>query len=385
METEKLFYQDSHLRRFAAKVLDCRPEKEGRFAVVLDRTAFYPEGGGQAADRGTLGGVNVLDVREKGGELFHLTDGPLPLGEEVTGELDWEHRFDLMQQHTGEHIVSGLVHALFGWDNVGFHMGADCVTIDFSGELTAGQVEQVETLANEAIWKNLPVEVTWPDAETLKTLPYRSKKELTGAVRIVSVPGYDCCACCGTHVSRTGEVGCIRLFGAQRFRGGTRMSFLSGRKALEDYRQKSKSVFSISAQLSAKPVEVAQAVEKLKQEESALRQRISSLQQQVFAEKLSSFAPGEKIFLFEPGLDAAGVWQLCLLAVEKGSAAAVFSPAEGQVRYAVGSAELDVRPFGKLLNERFCGRGGGKPQMVQGNLGAGAEEAALRAFVEEKL
>jgi len=384
LTTEKLFYQDSHIRFFRAAVLECRPGSGGRWEVILDRTAFYPEGGGQEADRGTLGGAAVLDVREKDGEILHDTDAPLKAGEEVEGILDWEHRFTLMQQHTGEHIVSGLIHRLYGWDNVGFHMGADCVTIDFSGEMTEEQVEHVEDLANEAVWKNVPVEISWPDADTLKGLSYRSKKELSGAVRIVTVPDYDCCACCGTHVSTSGEVGCIRLFGVQRFRGGTRMSFLCGKKALEDYRKKSRSVFDISAQLSAKPGEVAQAVEKLKEEALALHQKNNALQQQLFALKLAELPEGEKLFLFEPGLEASQVRQLCVMAMERGTVAAVFSEADGQVRYAVGSETTDVRPFGKLLNGTFSGRGGGKPQLIQGNLAAeeAREEAALRAFFE---
>ena len=387
METEKLFYQDSHMRVFRATVLDCRLGSGDRWEVILDRTACYPEGGGQEADRGTLGGAAVLDVREKNGEILHYTDAPLPAGDEVEGILDWEHRFTLMQQHTGEHIVSGLIHRLYGWDNVGFHMGADCVTIDFSGEMTEEQVEHVEDLANEAIWKNVPVEVSWPDADALKALSYRSKKELSGAVRIVTVPGYDCCACCGTHTSTSGEVGCIRLFGAQRFRGGTRMSFLCGKKALEDYRKKSRSVFDISVQLSAKPGEVAQAVEKLKEEAQALHQKNNVLQQQLFALKLEELPEGENLFLFEPGLEASQVRQLCVMAMERGTVAAVFSEADGQVRYAVGSETVDIRPFGKLLNGAFSGRGGGKPQLIQGNLAAqeAREEAALRAFFEANI
>lgn len=388
METEKLFYKDSHMKEFSAVVVDCRPGKEaGKYEVVLDRTAFYPEGGGQAADHGTLDGAKVLDVREKGGEIVHHTDAPFEVGQQVTGRIDWERRFTLMQQHTGEHIVSGLIHQLYGWDNVGFHMGADCVTIDFSGELTEEQVEHVETLANEAIWQNIPVQVEWPDADTLKAMEYRSKKELSGAVRIVSVPGCDCCACCGTHTYTSGEVGCIRLFGVQRFRGGTRMSFLCGKKALEDYRKKSRSVSEISALLSAKPDEVAPAVEKLKNEAAELHQKNNALMQQVFSSLLEPFAQGEKIFLCEPGLEPNHVRQLCIMAMEKGSVAAVFSQADGQMRYAVGSETLDVRTFGKLLNGTFSGRGGGKPQMVQGNL-AGVTESEkdkLKAFFEENI
>ena len=210
MATEKLYYQDAHQAQFQATVLSCRPGKHG-YDVVLDRTCFYPEGGGQPGDTGVLSGVRVTDTHEAGGEIVHYCEAPLAEGQTVEGTIDYERRFEFMQLHTGEHILSGVIHRRFGYENVGFHMGADFVTIDLSGMLTPEQVQSVEAEANEWIWKNVPVEVSYPDPEALKTIPYRSKKELTGQVRIVTIPGADICACCGTHVSNTGEIGLLRL------------------------------------------------------------------------------------------------------------------------------------------------------------------------------
>lgn len=228
MTTERLYYQDSHLREFDAQVLACAPGKHG-FDVVLDRTAFYPEGGGQPGDTGTLGGVPVTDTHERDGEIVHYCEQPLTPGAHVRGVLNWQRRFDLMQQHSGEHLVSGIIHRRFGYDNVGFHMGAEMITIDLSGLLTPEQLREVEREANEAVCRNLPVEITYPDAETLRTIPYRSKKELTGEVRIVTFPGVDICACCGTHVKATGEIGLIKIFTCEKFHEGVRLEMLCGR------------------------------------------------------------------------------------------------------------------------------------------------------------
>ena len=206
METEKLFYQDAYLCETTAKVLECRQGKHG-YEIVLDKTCFYPEGGGQPGDRGTINGIPVTDTHEKDGLVLHYTKEPIEVGTEVTAVIDWNRRFDLTQQHSGEHMVSGVIHRIYGYDNVGFHMGADMVTIDFSGELTEQQLREVEQEVNERIWLDSPVKCWYPTSEELKEIPYRSKKELAGRVRIVEFPDADICACCGTHVAHTGEIG----------------------------------------------------------------------------------------------------------------------------------------------------------------------------------
>ena len=180
---EKLYYEDPYQKTFTAQVLSCEPGKKGRYQVILDQTAFYPEGGGQPYDIGMLGGVKVLEVHEKDGHVVHETEAPLTVGGTVTGEIDWQRRYDHMQNHSGEHLFSGLLHRHYGYDNVGFHMGEDEITVDFNGPLTMEQVEALEREANEVVYANGPIRITYPTSEELEKLEYRSKKELTGPVR----------------------------------------------------------------------------------------------------------------------------------------------------------------------------------------------------------
>ena len=234
MQTRKLYYEDAYIRDFEAEVLSCEKAKDG-WQVILSATAFFPEEGGQTADTGALGAVRVLDVHEKDGAIYHLTDGPLAVGETVTGHLDWEERFRKMQTHTGEHIVSGLIHSTYGYDNVGFHLtGAGC-TIDFNGELSRAQLDDIERRANEAVWQGLRVRTKFPMAWELKEMDYRSKLDLTQDVRIVCVEGVDMCACCAPHVSSTGQIGVIKLLDFMRHRGGVRIWMKTGSDALADY------------------------------------------------------------------------------------------------------------------------------------------------------
>ncbi len=374
--SEKLYYEDTYLKSFSAIVLECSQEGES-YAVVLNRTAFYPEGGGQPADIGVLNTVNVLDVHEQDGKIIHTTDRPLPVGKSVTGGIHWPHRLELMQQHSGEHIVSGIVHRLFGLDNVGFHMGSKSVTVDFNGELSDDNIQLVETLANEAVYRNIPIQVSYPSPEELKQLDYRSKKELTGQIRIVTIPGYDVCACCGTHVARTGEIGAIRLLSAQKYKGGTRVSLLCGSKALTDSREKAQSVTSVSVLLSAKPEEISGAVEHLLDENNALKQELMILRNQIFDSKAASVAVGTKnLCVFEPNLTPNDLRNFCLLLCPKCSGTvAVFSgDDETGYKYAIGSANEDVRPLGKELNQAFQARGGGSKELVQGSMKAKQDE-----------
>ncbi len=368
--TEKLYEKNPYMRTFHATVLECSP-KNGHYEVVLNRTAFYPEGGGQPADIGVLNTVNVLDVHERGGVIVHTTDRPLSAGSSVTGGVNWKHRFDCMQQHTGEHIVSGIVHRLFGYDNVGFRLGESVVTVDFNGKLTEENIATVEQLVNEAVFRDLPVKAEYPSREELAKFNYRSKKEIDGAIRIVTVPGCDVCACCGTHVARTGEIGLIRLTSAQHYKGGMRITLVCGGRAIGDYREKSAAVGAVSVLLSAKPEEVAPAVERLLEENKALKSEAAALREQIFASKAAAVALGTKnICLFEESLVPNDLRRFCLMLCERcGGVAAVFSgnDADGY-HYALGSAALDVRPLGKELNQRCNGRGGGSRELVQGSV-----------------
>ena len=231
METEKLYYQDPFMQEFTATVLACE-EAKNSFKVVLDRTAFYPEGGGQPADHGALGGAAVTDVHEKDGVIFHTCDQAVEIGETVTGRIDWARRFDHMQQHSGEHIISGILCTDYHCDNVGFHLGADVVTIDYNADISWEQALDAERKANEVIWADRAVDIKYPTPAELAALDYRSKKELTGKVRIVTFPEADCCACCGTHVLRAGQVGLIKVLSCQKFREGVRIELICGRRAL---------------------------------------------------------------------------------------------------------------------------------------------------------
>lgn len=378
--TEKLFYQDSHRSTFTAIVQEVRPSGNG-YEIILDRTAFFPEGGGQSSDTGSLGGVSVSDVQEIDGKIIHYTDGPLVEGTEVEGCIDWTERFSKMQQHTGEHIVSGLINKIYGYHNVGFHLGTDSVTLDFNGVVPKEKLHEIEQLANEAVAKNLPVQVLYPTDEELSKISYRSKIEIEGQVRIVVIDGYDVCACCAPHVKQTGEIGLIKLVGMQNYKGGVRISMLCGFRALEDYYQKEKNNREIAVMLSAKEYETAVEVERLQEELAMKKAKIAELEQKFLEQKVETLdVSGEIVCLFEE-TDPVMTREMVNLLLKKGAKmAAVFSGNEREgYRYVLGSRSLDVRKNGKLLNEAFHGRGGGKPEMVQGTVQGKREE--IEAFL----
>ena len=380
---EKLFYEDPFLVEFTARVLSCTPDKEG-FAVTLDRTAFYPEGGGQNADHGTLGGAAVTDVREKEGEVIHYCDKALSVGDTVAGAIDFARRFDLMQQHSGEHIVSGILCGRHDCDNVGFHIGHDLVTIDFNTQLTMEELREIETLANRYIWEDHPIEVSWPEPEVLAALPYRSKKALTGAVRIVTFPGADCCACCGTHVRSSGQVGMIKLLSCQKFREGVRIEMAAGGRALRYCTEVLDQNTHVSQLLSAKPLETASAVERLQKELYSLRGRVAALEEGDFARKAEHFAGKGDVLLIEGDMASESVRRLCAAVMDTcGGRCAVFAGSDSQgYKYVMGQIGGDLRSLVKDLNTALNGRGGGKPHFAQGSLQASAE--AIRAFFQNR-
>lgn len=383
--TEKLFYEDSHLKQFTAVVQECLKSGD-RYQVVLNRTAFFPEGGGQYADTGMLEEVHVLDVQEKDGTIYHLTDGELIPGTEVTGRIDWEERFMKMQQHTGEHIVSGLVHARFGYRNVGFHLGTTDCTMDFSGEIKKEELFEIELEANKAVIQNLDVIVTYPSVEELESLEYRSKIEIEGQVRIVTIPGYDVCACCAPHVSKTGEIGQIKLTNVQRYKGGVRVTMLCGFRALADYNRKLQAARRISAALCAKEDETAEAVVHLQEECAQWKQRVLNLQKDLLSYKAKAVDDTEDaVCLFEPELEGEAPRFLMNQVLDAGhGVCAVFSGGKDEnYRYVIGSRQLDLRKLVKELNMEFQGRGGGKPEMVQGSLHGKQDE--LRVWMKEKV
>lgn len=380
--TEKLYYEDSHRKVFDAVVLSCEP-LDGGFQIVLDQTAFFPEGGGQYADTGYLQDVKVTDVREKDGILFHMAEQALVPGQMIEGRIDWEQRFARMQQHSGEHILSGLVNKQFGYGNVGFHLGDDYCTLDFNGPITEEEAYSLEYEANQAVFQNVEVQVSYPSKEELENLSYRSKIEVEGQIRIVSIPGYDVCACCAPHVCKTGEIGLIKIVQMVNYKGGRRLTIQCGIRALADYGKKARSVREIGSLLCEKEDAVSSAVSRLKEEYAMTKSSLLSLQKQMLTYQARDIEIKEEITaVFEDGLTGDCPRELMNLLLDKGAKiCAVFARADGErYRYVIGSKTEDVRPVSKALNERFDGRGGGKPQMAQGSLCGSREN--LSAFLE---
>lgn len=373
--TEKLYYTDSHIHEFSARVLSCEKAKKG-FAVVLDKTAFFPEGGGQPADTGIIGPAAVRDVQEQNGEIFHYTDQALTPGEEYACALDWEQRLCRMQNHSGEHIVSGITHKLYGFDNVGFHMGAECMTIDFSGELSWEQLTEIETLANQAVRDDLPVKTCFPGPEALSQMEYRSKLELTRDVRIVEIPGTDRCACCAPHVKRTGEIGLIKLLSAERHRGGVRIELVCGMDALRECRLMQENVTAISGLLSAKRAKSAAAVERMLAEQARLKERLAELSMALARLKAERFGYTEgNICVFDKVLDEVALRELVNLLMEKcGGMAGAFSGSdETGYMYIIGSKNIDLRSHSREINAAINGKGGGTAEMIRGRASTTAE------------
>lgn len=376
--TEKLFYQDSMTDRFEANVISCSKTdnlEEVLYKVVLDRTAFFPLGGGQYPDTGKLcqedKEVSVTDVREQDGIVIHYTDGPLEAGKTVTGKLDFEERFSKMQQHTGEHIVSGIVSRRFGYRNVGFHLGTESVTMDYDGTLTKEQLREIEREANQAVVQDIPIEVLYPTEEELQEITYRSKIEIEGQVRIVRIPGYDTCACCAPHVKTTGAVGIIKLTGMIRYKGGVRVTMLCGFRALEDYNQKEENVTAISNRLSVKQEEVSKAVERLESEIEEYKEKIKRLQESRLRSCLNEItSKTPRYLLFEEEMDSAAMCRFVNDAIEitDGVCGVFVGNDKKGYRYVLGSKGQDILALSKELNKACKGKGGGRPPMVQGFL-----------------
>ena len=383
-QTIKLYDADSHLYDFDASVISCEKTDKG-FAVVLDKTAFFPEGGGQPADEGTLNGIAVTDVQIKDGVITHTTAEEIPAGSAVKGTVHSEIRFRRMQNHSGEHIVSGLIHKLFGYNNVGFHMGSEDVTLDLDGVLTREDLDKIEMLANRAVYENVNVRAEYPSPEILKDLDYRSKLDLTENVRIVTIEGYDVCACCAPHVNKTGEIGIIKLLDFLKYKGGVRIHMLCGFDALEDYNRRYKNVAAISAKLSAKQAEVYEAVERLSAELSAEKQAAGELKRQLVAMKIAALEPTDgNMVLVEKDMDMLNLRNLVNEAVQLcGGICAAFSGSdENGYNYIIASKNVPLRAEAKAINAALNGRGGGKDEMIQGS--AKASEAEIRAYFLNK-
>jgi len=378
--TNLLYNQSAYIRNFTARVLSCKA-LDGGYRVILDRTAFFPEQGGQGCDRGTLGGVPVTDVQLVGGEVIHTVAEPLAVGACVDGIIDWARRFDNMQNHTGEHLVSGILHAMFGYDNVGFHLGDAVMTLDTSGELTPEQIAEVEHRANRAVWENVPVEVTYPDSETLKTLDYRAKLDLSADVRIVTIPGWDVCACCAPHVARTGEVGMIKIIEAIRWKGGMRLTLVCGERALADYTVRKDELSRISVALSARAEETYDAFCRVQNTAAEQKQEIVRLKRELLTLKLASVEETSgSLCLFLPDADNDTLRAAVNSCVGKcGGLCGAFSGTDSDgYRFVMGAQNIPLRARAKEITAALNGRGGGSDQMISGAVKA--SEAEIRAY-----
>lgn len=376
--TERLYEQDSFCREFTATVLSCEP-CDGQYAVVLDRTAFFPEGGGQAADGGTLGGAQVLDVQMHDGEIVHTVAAPLTVGSTVGGALDWDTRFLRMQKHTGEHIVCGIIHRLYGYENVGFHLGSEDVTLDLDGELTREQLDEVEELANRAVAENRAVTAVYPTADELTEMDYRSKKEIDGAVRIVTIEGLDRCACCAPHVATTGQVGLIKLLDFIRYKGGVRIHMQCGLDALRDYRMRYTQTAHIAASLSVKQHAVVDGVERLFAQRDALTRELAAVRKDLLSLRVEMLPPDSgRVLFIEKTMDGESLRDLALAASAKvgGLCAAFAGDDDNGYAYAASGGELTA--FSAALKDALGARGGGSPQLMQGRVFATAQ--AIREF-----
>ena len=389
--TQKYYEADAYRREADAVILAAEPDGRGGGKLALDGTVFYPEGGGQPADHGTLtlpdgARLTVTDVHEQGGVIWHrvdaLPDTAAP-GTAVTGRIDWAWRFDKMQQHTGEHILSGILHQMFGAENVGFHIGSDAVRMDTSVPISAEGLREAELAANRIVWQNVPVLITYPTREELARMTYRSKKEIEGQVRIVTIPGADVCACCGTHTAATGAVGQIKILAAENYKGGVRLSIVCGERALLAAQAMRQRQADIGALLSAKPSETAHAVHRVYDEYTALKFAHFGLCSELFDALAAQVAPGADAIRIVPGLDPDGLHRLAarLSEATTGLCAALTANEKG-TGYCLAQAGGDVRALTKALNTALNGRGGGKPGICQGSCTAEPEQ--VKEFLREQ-
>jgi len=364
--TKKLYYEDAYATEFNAVVISCEGNQ-----VVLDQTLFFPEEGGQSPDKGTLGGANVLDVQVKNDIITHTLDKPLEIGATVHGEIDWKHRFSNMQQHSGEHIFSGTVNRLYGYNNVGFHLSDNIVTMDFNGALTEEDVAKVEYLVNEIIVKNVPITVSYPTKEELAVMEYRSKIETAGQVRIVTVEGADVCACCAPHVKKTGEIGMLKVMSVQNHRGGVRISMLCGFRALEAFREKAAVITELMNSLTASQELLPDRVEKLKASNQDYKYQLAVAKQRLMEIKMAEIpAEQENVFLFEQDIESTVMRNAVneLTAKHSGVCGVFVGSDEAGYSFIIGSTNVDCTKVATLLREKTDAKCGGKKPMIQGSV-----------------
>ncbi len=392
-KTMKLYDKNAYDKEFTARVISCTKDEKKGYLLVLDRTLFFPEEGGQTPDRGFIVGIDdeltteadhlseklqsegaaVSDVQIKDEVIFHSVDKEFKEGTTVYGRIDWEHRFSNMQQHTGEHIFSGIVNSRYGYDNVGFHLSDSMVTMDYSGPLTDEDIAQVESAVNRAIYENREVRTGYPSAEELSAMEYRSKKELAGAIRIVEVEGYDLCACCAPHVNRTGEIGILKVIGTQNYKGGIRVSILCGRRAFEYLTAEHNMISTLANELSTSADCIPAQFAKQQEEIGQLKRALSDAGEKLLMNEALKLPAGkENVCIFAEGVSDSGVIRRVvnhLVSERSGYCGIFFASDNDEYRFIIGCGQ--DKNCNDLLGEmkkKFQVRGGGKPAMVQGSI-----------------
>lgn len=389
----KIFYEDVNITEFEAQVVSCDfDESRKLYKILLDATAFFPEEGGQSADVGTLDGQNVKDVQIKDDLIYHYVDNAIEVGSKVVGQVSWEQRFDYMQQHSGEHILSGLIHNKYGYNNVGFHLSNNEVTMDFNGTLSWEQIRVLELEANQVIYKNLPIEITYPSQDELANMEYRSKIEIEGQVRIITIPGVDVCACCAPHVAYTGQIGILKVVGLQSYKGGVRLNILCGQRALKDYSEKYHSVSAMAQDMSIKQEQVIEGYERLKSECQTFKTKANELQSMLLNMSLATLPSPEEsanAVLFTEITDNMAIRNAVNELMEKYSGyCAVFGGSANKsnddisnstercvtsYRFVAGSKEADCNELAQKLRNELGAKCGGNKIMIQGSVDSNSE------------
>ncbi len=376
MPTIKLYENDSYIKEFSATVVSCE-EKDGAYFLVLDKTAFFPEGGGQDADKGKIGEADILDVQIKNEVIYHKVNKPFNENEEVNCQLDWNTRFVRMQNHTGEHIVSGVIHSLFGYNNVGFHMNDSLITLDVDGPLTEENIKEVELKSNKAIYDNKSVKAIYPTPEELPGYDYRSKLDITEGVRLIEIEDYDLCACCAPHVAKTGEIGIIKILSFIPYKKGTRIEMICGALALNDYQTLHATNKAVMNMLSAKRFEIADSVERLQNEIATLKAENKKLMGEMASLKMEKHINGNTACVFIDGVSYDELRNCSNELIEEYEYCYLFSNTDADnFIYVVSSKENNVRELVQNLNKAFNGKGGGRDTYAQGKI-IGTKESIL--------
>ena len=383
VKTKKLYDYDAYATEFMAEVVSCEESamadghEDKVYEVILDQTLFFPEEGGQTPDKGVLGETEVIDVQIEKDVIKHYIGTSLEIGSKVKGKIDWKHRFFNMQQHSGEHLFSGLAHRKHGLRNVGFHLSNQIVTMDFDKALAEEQLKEMEWEINEAIAANVEIKTGYPSKEELEGLEYRSKIEIDGAIRIVEIPGYDICACCAPHVHRTGEIGMFKIQNVQNYKGGMRISFLCGFRALEEFRKKSEIISELSNVLTTNQDNLTEHVSKLKTQVQSLKTQLANAKQALVENKMAGI-PAEQsdVLLFEQDLDTPVMRNVVNKLVEQheGICGIFAGDDENGYNFIIGSKTVDCREIAAKLRDALNARGGGKAPMIQGSVVAKKED-----------